>query len=265
MAWIKTANLSLIAALTFSLPSYATDNQEAKITSVQQQPSIIFVHGAWGGGHAFKQVGKQLQQQGYDVYRPSLTGLGDRVHLANKEIGLEQHIKDIVNIITFEQLDNVIIIGHSYGGMVISGVIDKVSDKIKHAIYLDAHIPHNGESLIKLAGERSSQWLEKMAQDGFLIPPWVGKEDKLPHDVPQPLKTFTDSVNYQTDWQTQLNASYILTVELGKSADKDTFYPSYKRADKYGWNTYTLAAGHNPQVNKPDELYSLIMKILDKT
>jgi pimeloyl-ACP methyl ester carboxylesterase len=112
-----------------------------------QQPTYVIVHGAWGGSWQFKNTANELEKLGSKVYRVNLTGLGERYHLANADINLSTHIKDVVNTILFERLDSVILIGHSYGGMVVTGVADSIPEKLKKVIYLDAFLPENGESV----------------------------------------------------------------------------------------------------------------------
>ncbi|MGH8314793.1 MAG: alpha/beta fold hydrolase, partial [Steroidobacterales bacterium] len=114
------------------------------------KPIIVIVHGAWGGGWAFRQVDELLAGKGYKVFRPQLTGQGERVHLASTDVGLETHITDVVNMIRYEDLHDVILVGHSYGGMVITGVADRVPDRIKRLVYLDAFVPRDGESMRSL-------------------------------------------------------------------------------------------------------------------
>ena len=111
----------------------------------------VIVHGAWGGSWDWRRADSILTAHGHRVYRPSLTGLGDRVHLASPTIGLLTHITDIVNVLVWEDLHDVILVGHSYGGMVITGVADQVPERIRHLIYLDAFLPDSGESVRTLA------------------------------------------------------------------------------------------------------------------
>src|SRR5512138_2664893 len=122
----------------------------AQKPETQSKPTIVIVHGAWGGAWAFKRVEAMLRDKGYNVYRPQLTGLGDRVHLARPDIGLSTHIEDVVNMILFEDLHDITLVGHSYGGMVITGVADRVPDRIKRLVYLDALLPDSGESLMSI-------------------------------------------------------------------------------------------------------------------
>src|SRR4030095_4063107 len=106
------------------------------------------------------------------------------------EIGLSTHIDDVVNVILFEDLHDITLVGHSYGGMVITGVADRVPDRIKRLVYLDAFIPNDGESLLSLA-RGGGDWLKQMTKGDYVVPAWVKPDQPPPKDVPQPLKTMT--------------------------------------------------------------------------
>lgn len=227
-----------------------------------QQPSAnagttyVIVHGAWGGSWAFRKVDSLLTARGHLVYRPSLTGLGERVHLASRDVGLETHVMDVVNTLVFEELHDVVLVGHSYGGLVISGVADRVPDRIRHLVYLDALVPEDGESMMTMFdGAR----FEPMIKDGFIVPPWVKPEQPIPKDVPHPLKTFTDPVRLNNERARKLPATYILTVEAG--AKEDQFSRFADRAKARGWKVLTMEADHNPQWSAPEALAKLLAAI----
>src|SRR6266581_8353539 len=167
------------------LPAHA----RAQKTDTPPKPTIVIVHGAWGGSWAFRKVEALLREKGFNVYRPQLTGLGERVHLSRPDIGLSTHIDDVVNTILFEDLHDIILMGHSYGGMVITGVADRVPDRIRRLVYVDAFVPNDGESVMSLVATRGD-WLKPMIKGDYIVPPWVKPEQPLPPDVPQPLKTF---------------------------------------------------------------------------
>src|ERR1044072_3892631 len=122
---MKQRNLSLIIALLVlcAFNAHASHVQTPK-TDTRSKPTIVIVHGAWGGAWAFKKVEAMLRDKGFQVYRPQLTGQGDRVHLARPDIGLNTHIDDVVNMILYEDLRVIILVGHSYGGMGVNGVRD---------------------------------------------------------------------------------------------------------------------------------------------
>lgn len=133
-------------AATFFLCS--TASAQTTNSEPPAKPAIVIVHGAWGGGWAFKRVDHLLREKGFDVYRVTLTGQGERVHLGSPAVGLSTHIDDVVNTIIFEGLRDVVLVGHSYGGMVITGVVDRIPDRVRRVIYLDALLPNDGESMV---------------------------------------------------------------------------------------------------------------------
>jgi pimeloyl-ACP methyl ester carboxylesterase len=222
------------------------------------KPTIVIVHGAWGGAWAFKRVEALLRDKGFNVYRPQLTGLGERVHLARPDIGLSTHIDDVVNTILFEDLHDIILVGHSYGGMVISGVADRVPDRIKRIVYLDAFVPNDGESAVGIVGPGGAQWLKSMTKGDFIVPPWVKADQPPPKDVPQPMKTFSDPVSLKNDAAKKLPAAYILTVENGKKPEEDDFYQQSLRAKQRGWTMLQLTADHNAQWSAPEALADML-------
>ena len=119
--------------------------------------TYLLVHGAWHGGWCWRRVTDILRAEGHTVFTPTLTGLGERAHLARPEIDLETHISDVLGVLDAEELDDVILCGHSYGGMVITGVADRLPGRIKALVYLDAFVPEHGESVIDLyAGPRQA-------------------------------------------------------------------------------------------------------------
>jgi pimeloyl-ACP methyl ester carboxylesterase len=202
------------------------------------------VHGAWGGGWDWKHVDQLLTADGYKVYRPTLTGQGEHSNLASTNIDLDTHIQDIVNVIVWEDLHDVVLVGHSYGGMVITGVADRVPDRIKHVIYLDALVPNNGECVNDILPQR----LKKPVQDGFVIPAWVTNNPPPPHDVPMPAKTFSEPITLTNQAVAQkLPTTYILTVDAGTPDEQDDFYPFYQRAQARDWAAIIMQADHNPQ------------------
>lgn len=218
--------------------------------------TYVIVHGAWGGSWAFKQVDSLLTARGHLVYRPSLTGQGERVHLASPEIDLETHIQDVVNMILFEQLRDIVLVGHSYGGMVITGVADRVPDRIRRLVYLDAMLPQDGESVASIQGTGGVARLEQQAQNGFIVPQWVRADQAPPKDVPQSLKTFTQPISLKNPAATRIPGTYILTLDPG--ATTDAFSRHEQRARERGFTMLRMEADHNPQWSKPVELAEML-------
>ena len=182
----------------------------------KKQRTFLFVHGAWGGGWEYAKVDSILSEKGDIVFHPTLTGLGERVHLANTDINLTTHIKDIVNVINFENLHDVILVGHSYGGMVISGVAEQIPDRIKQLIYLDAFVPNDGENLKMIVGPAWDGMIAPLIKDGFIGYPFGPTKPTPPTDVVQPLKTFTETLKISNPLVQKIPTSYILMTKDGK-------------------------------------------------
>ena len=230
---------------------------EAKAQNTK--PTIVIVHGAWGGAWAFRKVDAELREKGYNVYRPQLTGLGERVHLTRPDIGLSTHIDDVVNMILYEDLHDITLVGHSYGGMVITGVADRVPDRIKRLVYVDALLPNDGESLLSILG--TSDFIKSMIKGDYIVPPWVKPDQPPPHDVPQPLKTFNEPIVLKNPAARKLPATYILTVEKGKEAKDDDFYSQSLRAKERGWPVLQLTADHNPQWSATEAFVEMLDQV----
>jgi pimeloyl-ACP methyl ester carboxylesterase len=218
--------------------------------------TYVIVHGAWGGGWAFREVDRQLTAAGHKVYRPTLTGLGERVHLATTNINLSTHIQDVVNVLRYEELTNVVLVGHSYGGMVVTGVADRAPDRIRHLIYLDAIVPENGESAYISLGNPGGS---SVSQDSFVIPPWLNTNRPPPADVPHPAATFIEPLTLKAETTSfKGSTTYVLTVDPGQQPQSDMFHRFYERAKARGWKTVVLEADHNPQWSAPKALVELL-------
>jgi pimeloyl-ACP methyl ester carboxylesterase len=244
----------LLFFLTSHLPAYS---------QTASKPVYVIVHGAWGGGWAFKRVDSLLREKGCIVYRPTLTGQGERAHLASPSIGLSTHIQDVVNMILYEDLHDVILVGHSYGGMVVTGVADSLPGRIKKLIYLDAFVPENGESVLTMAGDRFG-WVMQMEKNGFIVPSWVAAGKLPPKDVPHSLKTFTDSIVLRNPSRLKIPTTYILTVAKGTLAKDDDFAAQAERAKRKGWPILQLEADHNAQWSAPEALVEMLESIRKK-
>jgi len=216
--------------------------------------TYVIVHGAWGGGWAFREVDRLLTADGHRVFRPTLTGQGEKAHLANPDINLTTHITDIVNVILWEDLHDIVLVGHSYGGAVITGVIDRVPERIRHVIYLDAAILNDGESFNTAAARDLGK-----TTNGFIVPSWVKPGQPLPHDVPHSAKTLTEPIRLQNqDAVKKIPTTYALFVTKGGEPEHAGFYRFYLRAQERGWKTLTFESDHNAQWSHPKELVALL-------
>jgi len=220
-----------------------------------RQSTYVIVHGAWGGGWDWQHVAGLLTADGNTVYRPTLTGLGEHSNLAGTNIDLDTHIQDIVNVILWENLHNIVLVGHSYGGMVITGVADRVPDRIQRVVYLDALLPENGECVDAVKPNR----IKTSVVNGFVIGDWMQGNLPPPHDVPQSARTFREPITLTNQAVAQkLPATYILTVDRGAPPEQDDFYRFYERAKARGWTTEIMEGDHNVQRSHPQELVKLL-------
>jgi len=217
--------------------------------------TFVIVHGAWGGGWDWKHVDHLLTAGGNTVYRPTLTGLGEHSNLYTTNIDLDTHIQDIVNVILWEDLYNVVLVGHSYGGMVITGVADRIPGRIRHLVYVDAKLPENGEHSDSLMAKETV----RVIKDGYLVPFWVTNNTPLPHDVLMPAETFSQPIKLTNQIVARkIPTTYILTVDPGKTPEQDEFYPYYQRAKARGWSALIMEGDHNVHRSHPQELVKLL-------
>ena len=253
----KSPFLSLIMVLAAGCLMVAHAAGNTNLPAAGSQPfTCVLVHGAWGGGWDWKHVDQLLAADGHKVYRPTLTGQGERTHLASTNIDLDTHIQDIVNVIQWEDLHEVVLVGHSYGGMVITGVADRIPDRIQRLVYVDAFVPTNGESANAIHGHTG---IDLPATNGFIAPVWVKGNPPPPHDVPHPARTFSQPLVLTNQVVAgKLPVTYILTVDPGKTPEQDAFYPFYQRARTRGWTAILMEGDHNVQRSHPRELVRLI-------
>ena len=224
--------------------------------------TFVVAHGAWSSGWSWKKMHPLLAGRGHRLYTPSYTGLGERAHLARPEIDLDTHITDVVNVLVYEDLRDVVLIGHSYGGMVATGVADRARERLARLVYLDAFVPDDGQSLADLTG--GAERLRESAVDGWLVPP-----NPVPDDTPEedlewiaarrmrhPLGTFVQPLTL-TRGPLTLARDYILCTK------SETFAPYAARARKQGWPVHEIDSSHNPHITIPRELADLLVKIAD--
>jgi pimeloyl-ACP methyl ester carboxylesterase len=230
--------------------------------------TFLVCHGAWSAGWAWKKLHPLMHAAGHRLVTPSYTGLGERAHLANPSIDLETHIADILNVIEYEDLRDIVLVGHSYGGMVATGVADRARDRVTQLVYLDAFVPDEGQSLLDI-NEPARQGMTDLAKsgDGWRIPPSPVPPDTSAADrewlavrrVPHPIKCFEMPLKFSGGALT-LPRSYIYATRV---APADTFGRFAARASSEpGWRYYELDASHAPNVTAPEALMATLQKIV---
>jgi pimeloyl-ACP methyl ester carboxylesterase len=227
--------------------------------------NFVLVHGAWHGGWCYDWVAKRLRAQGHGVFTPTLTGLGERSHLLKDTTDLNTHIEDVLNVIKWQGLDQIILCGHSYGGMIVTAVADAVPEKIANLVYLDAYVPKDGEAIWDYMSEERHQVLRKDAQafNGHAVgapPPahfgvdprnqeWVAS--KL---TPQPMLTLTQAIKLSGAYGPTRKRVY--AYASGPSSMQG-FYPELK--DDPAWDIKITACGHDQMVDAPDEVAEILI------
>jgi pimeloyl-ACP methyl ester carboxylesterase len=251
---MKLRLLTIVGGLFFGIALAV-----AEPATTTPPPILVSVHGAWGGGWQMKRTAPLLEAKGWKVCRPTLSGLGEHYPTTSPDIGLATHIDDIVNFILFEDLHDIVLLGHSYGGMVITGVADRIPERIRKLVYLDAMLPVDGENMMSLVKKSGDFDITKMIKDGFIVPNWVKPGKPPPIDVPQPLKTFTDPMALKNQAAAaKIPAVYILTVDPGKKPEEDEFFPFAARAKARGWPVVIMEADHVPQWRQPEATATLL-------
>ena len=228
--------------------------------------TFVLVHGAWHGGWCWIKTTRLLTDAAHTVYTPTLTGLGERAHLARPEIDLETHIQDVVAVLETEELRNVVLVGHSYGGMVISGVAARARNRIARLVYLDAFVPDAGQSLLSLLPpERAaSMRAAAAASDGWRIPAFppehfgvVSQRDSewlQRRLVAQPLQTFEHPVPAVPAADAGRTYVYCSKPATGTF---DQFAERFR--DDRKWRFHDVKAGHDAMVTAPGEIAKILM------
>lgn len=230
--------------------------------------TFVLVHGAWHGGWCWRRVADLLEAKGHKVFTPTLTGLGERSHLMNAGINLDTHIMDVVNVIKWEDLGDVVLAGHSYGGWPISGAIEQIGDRVSSVIYLDAFIPENGQKSLDTASEFARKGaMEAMAKGEISRkgPPastfHVNENDQAWVDsklTPQPIGVMLQPIKLTGALERVARKTYIRAPQYPQpSFDK---YYQAKKADP-SWRTYEVPCGHDVMVDMPDRLVDMLLEV----
>lgn len=234
--------------------------------------SFVLVHGAWHGSWCWKRVRRSLQTKGHDVFTPTLTGVAERSHLLSRDVNLETHILDVVNLIRWEELSDVVLCGHSYGGCVISGVADRIPDRIRSLVYLDAFVLEDGENLVQHLSEVQREQLVEGTRnvgEGWKVPPipaevfnvntqdreWVNRQCTM-----QPIETFQQHIKLGGGIDKIQNVTFILAEGF---AEGSPFPPFYEKAKAKGWKTLTIACGHDVMLDRPEELSRVLLDAVE--
>jgi len=235
--------------------------------------SFVLVHGGWEGGWYWRPLADRLRARGFRVFTPTLTGLGERRHLLTPAVDLTTHIEDVLGVIRCEELSGLVLVGHSYGGMVVTGVADRVHERIGCLVYLDAFLPRDGQSIMDLATPERRAQLNRLADekgDGWRIPPipaahwgvtdpaeqaWIDR-----HSGDHPFASMTQPIALQGNDEKVPRRLYVLATGY----DSSPFQPvaARLRVDPR-WAVNTVDCHHFLNVSRPDEVAEILAGALD--
>ena len=234
--------------------------------------TFVLVHGSMHGGWCWKRVIPLLRAAGHEVFAPTLTGLGERAHLAHPGIDLETHVRDVLGVLEYEDLRDVVLIGHSYGAMVVTGVADRRPGWIAHLVYLDGAMAGDGQAVLDFfppdwqAARRA--WVDA-AGDGWRLPPpadltglgVLAEEDAAwvrARLVPQPFQTFTQPLRLTNPDGFAGPKTFVACVGAPAAGWRDAMTERVR--DESGWRYRELATGHDAMVTVPRELADLLLE-----
>jgi pimeloyl-ACP methyl ester carboxylesterase len=236
-----------------------------------KKTTFVLIHGAWGGGWNYQRVAEALRMRGHIVYAPSLTGCGERSHLLDGSVNLSTHIQDVLNIFKYESIGRAVLVGHSYGGMVITGAADRISEKISALVYLDAFLPENGQSVwdINIPANTARYLASAGEAGGFAIPaPPASFWNLNARDVPlyekltgpHPLAALTERLKLTGSHASIRKRIYVHATDLGRPSAFQPFYEKCKADPK--WETHALACGHEVMMDMPERTLEILLSAI---
>jgi pimeloyl-ACP methyl ester carboxylesterase len=242
-----------------------------RATDAQTQGSaktFVLVHGAWHGGWCWRRVSDLLEKGGHKVFTPTMTGLGERSHLLDPKVNLTTHITDIVNVMKWEGLKDIVLVGHSYGGIIISGVAEQTRDAIASIAFLDAFVPDDGSALAETASQPVREAISAAVEKGEIalkpIPAAVfrvNEKDRAWVDamcVPHPIATFKEKINLTGARDRIAKRSYI----RAKGYPSPSFDAAQAKVQALsGWRIYDMPCGHDAMVDMPERLAEILVEV----
>ncbi len=221
--------------------------------------NFVIIHGAWAGGWYLKSIAQFLRSTGHEVYTPTLTGIGERVHLGTPDTNLDTHIQDVVNVLVYEDLQDVVLVGYSYGGMVVTGVVDAIPERIKQIIYLDAMVPQDGQAVADLFPEivAGMQEIAQQVGDGWQVP----HHPPEPRKTAQPLKTLTQPITLSHTDASNVPRNYVLFTK-NSLPFAPTLAEIGTRAKADGWRYREFEADHIAPETHGEALAELLLDLI---
>lgn len=229
--------------------------------------TYVLVHGAWSGGFTWRYVRPLLAEAGHQVLTPTLTGLGERTHLAHPGVGVSTHGLDIANAMAFEDLRDVVLVGYSYGGMAVTAALEHVAERVRHLVYLDAFVPGDGESLYSMTGQAAqpagllgSEWLVPHPSGLF------GEENADPwfdaRMVPHPVGCFQEPVHLVRPLEAEPFSRTFVKATVDAGPGGGAFWEMARRYREHpAWRYREVAATHHLVRTHPKEVAEVLLEL----
>jgi pimeloyl-ACP methyl ester carboxylesterase len=256
---------------SMAIAGLAAGAGSAPATAQNAGQTFVLVHGAWHGGWCWSRVADRLRAAGHQVFTPTQTGLGERKHLLSKDITLDTFTKDIANVIEAEELTKIVLVGHSFGGLVISGVADAMPERFRHLVYLDSLVVEGGKSPFdglpadvaaarRKAAEESSGGLSLPAPppSAFGVSDAKDTEWVKRRLTPHPLGTYSSTLNIKGPVGNNLPRTYIHCTNPSYAAVQAS--RNWVKAQQ-GWRWAEIATGHDAMVMAPDEVARMLIGV----
>lgn len=230
------------------------------------KPAFLLVHGAWHGGWCWRDVAERLRQAGHAVFAPSLTGLGERRHLARPDTDLATHVEDVVSLADMEDLRDFVLVGHSYGGMVVTGAADRLHARIRRLVYLDAFVPQHGKCLLDyVVPERAAGMRLEGEKSGSVTPPplslWgITRPEHAafikPRETPHPYRTMTQALRLENEAALARLPKTFVYCSSPATGSFDQFAAKFR--DDPAWRFFELKTGHDAMILMPEEVTQIL-------
>lgn len=229
---------------------------------------MVLVHGAWGGSYGFKKVRPLIWGEGHEVFTPSLTGIGERAHLTSPQVNLSTHISDLVNTVLYEDLHDIVLLGFSYGGMVVTGALEHIGDRVRHLVYLDAFVPNDGESVMDRMGGGNGHKTE--LAETWLVPPrprqledadeqaWSEARRSL-----QPVGTFREAVRLEKPLEDFAFSRTYIKASADPDEPRDSFFwdAAGRAKASDAWSYHEIPTHHLVAFTHPQEIATILLAL----
>lgn len=230
--------------------------------------TYVLVHGAWGGSHQFGKVRRLLQSAGHEVFNPCLTGIGERAHLTGPQVGLGTHVTDVVNTVLYEDLRDIVLLGYSYGGMVVTGTLNHIADRVHDLVYLDAFVPDDGDSVGSLQSGRRVDPTIQLGQP-WLVPPADRTYDDpadaewlTPRRTPHPAACFAEPVRRERPVEDEaFTLTYIKALADGPVGEGAFWNAAARAQGSPRWRYREIDTNHMVPTNRPQGLADLLLEL----